>query len=192
MRPSFEVADVLRAGLGAYERQRPLSEVQRKATNAIMNCRTAALGGHVDACTSCGLLTVSYNSCRNRACPKCQWAAQARWVRQREGELLNTQYFHVVFTVPHALNALFLSNDVRLYNLLFRCAWETLDQLARQPRWLGAQPGMLAVLHTWGQKLDFHPHSLSRLLSGSTASSPVAGSGPTAVGRLPKKASLSP
>lgn len=158
MRPIFEVADVLRAGLAGHEARHPLSEVQRKASNAILNCRTAALGGHLEACTACGTVSVSYNSCRHRACPKCQWAAQVRWVQKRMGELLNTTYFHIVFTVPHTLNPLFLSNDVRLYNLLMRCAWETLDQLARQPQWLGAQTGMLAVLHTWGQKLDFHPH----------------------------------
>ena len=158
MRPSFEVADVLRVGLKDYEHHHSLSFVQHKAVNAILNCRTAVLGGHVEACTACGTLAISYNSCRNRACPKCQWTAQARWIRQRSEELINTQYFHVVFTIPHALNPLFLSNDICLYNLLFRCAWETLDQLARQPQWLGAQTGMLAVLHTWGQKLDFHPH----------------------------------
>ena len=158
MRPTFELADVLRLGLEDYEQHYRLSEVQRKAANAIQNCRTAVLGGHVEACSTCGAVSISYNSCRHRACPKCQWAAQVRWVEQRSEELLNTQYFHVVFTVPHDLNPLFLSNDVRLYNLLFRCAWETLDQLARQQQWLGAQTGMLAVLHTWGQKLDFHPH----------------------------------
>jgi len=158
MRPIFELADVLRAGLAKHEARYPLSEVQRKASNAILNCRTAALGGHLEACTGCGILSVSYNSCRHRACPKCQWSAQLRWVQKRMGELLNTTYFHIVFTVPHTLNPLFLSNDVALYNLLMRCAWETLDQLARQPQWLGARPGMLAILHTWGQKLDFHPH----------------------------------
>lgn len=158
MKPSFEVADVLRTALTDYEQRYAISAIQRKAINAILNCRTAVLGGHVDACTQCGLQAISYNSCRHRACPKCQWNAQVRWVRQRMGELLNTPYFHIVFTLPHGLNGLFLSNDVCLYNLLFRCAWETLNQLARQPQWLGAQPGMLAVLHTWGQKLDFHPH----------------------------------
>ncbi len=158
MRPIFEVADVLRAGLAKHELRHPLSEVQRKASNAILNCRTAALGGHLEACTDCGTLSPSYNSCRHRACPKCQWPAQVRWVQKRMGELLNTTYFHIVFTVPHALNPLFLSNGTALYNLLLRCAWETLNQLARQPQWLGAQTGMLAVLHTWGQKLDFHPH----------------------------------
>jgi len=126
MRPIFEVADVLRAGLVKHETRHPLSDVQRKACNAILNCRTAALGGHLEACTGCGTISPSYNSCRHRACPKCQWPAQVRWVQKRMGEL--------------------------------RCAWETLDQLARQPQWLGTRPGMLAVLHTWGQKLDFHPH----------------------------------
>jgi hypothetical protein len=158
MRPIFEVADVLHAGLAKHELRHPLSDVQRKASNAILNCRTAALGGHLEACTGCGILSVSYNSCRHRACPKCQWPAQVKWVQKRMGELLNTTYFHIVFTVPHTLNPLFLSNDTALYNLLMRCAWETLDQLARQPQWLGGQTGMLAVLHTWGQKLDFHPH----------------------------------
>ena len=158
MRPIFEVADVLRLGLEKHELRHPLSEVQRKASNAILNCRTAALGGHLEVCTGCGTPSVSYNSCRHRACPKCQWPAQVKWVQKREGELINTQYFHMVFTVPHTLNPLFLSNDTALYNLLMRCVWETLDQLARQPQWLGAQAGMLAVLHTWGQKLDFHPH----------------------------------
>ncbi len=158
MRPIFELADVLRAGLAKHEARYPLSEVQRKASNAILNCRTAALGGHLEVCTGCGILSVSYNSCRHRACPKCQWSAQLRWVQNRMGELLNTTYFHIVFTVPHTLNPLFLSNDTALYNLLMRCAWETLDHLARQPQWLGARPGMLAILHTWGQKLDFHPH----------------------------------
>ena len=158
MRPVFEVADVLRAGLAKHELRHPLSEVQRKACNAILNCRTAALGGHLEACTGCGTLSVSYNSCRHRACPKCQWPAQVKWVQERMGELLNTTYFHIVFTVPHTLNPLFLSNDAALYNLLMRCAWETLDHLARQPQWLGAQTGTLAVLHTWGQKIDFHPH----------------------------------
>ena len=158
MRPVFEVADVLRAGLAKHELRHPLSEVQRKACNAILNCRTAALGGHLEACTGCGTLSVSYNSCRHRACPKCQWPAQVKWVQERMGELLNTTYFHIVFTVPHTLNPLFLSNDAALYNLLMRCAWETLDQLAWQPQWLGAQTGTLAVLHTWGQKIDFHPH----------------------------------
>lgn len=158
MRPVFEVADVLRAGLAKHELQYSLSAVQRKASNAILNCRTAALGGHLEVCTGCGTPSVSYNSCRHRACPKCQWAAQLKWVQKRMGELLNTTYFHIVFTVPHTLNPLFLSNDTVLYNLLMRCAWEALDQLAQQPQWLGAQTGMLAVLHTWGQKLDFHPH----------------------------------
>jgi len=135
---------IYRPAVFLFERSVSGGPLSVRTAQAIFQHAKAASG--IQKKASAHTLRHSFTS-RNRACPKCQWAAQARWVRQREGELLNTQYFHFVFTVPHALNALFLSNDVRLYNLLFRCAWETLDQLARQPRWLGAQPGMLAVLH---------------------------------------------
>lgn len=159
MRPTFEVADVLRRYLDAYKAKYLLSLVQHKAVQAILNCRTSVLGGHVDCCTSCGqVLEVSYNSCRNRHCPKCQWSAQRRWIGKRMEELLPVTYYHVVFTLPQELNALVRSNDTALYNLLFRTSWQTLDQLCRQPKWLGAQPGMIAVLHTWGQNLSLHPH----------------------------------
>jgi hypothetical protein len=158
VRPALEVADILRAHLGDYEQQHPLSLVQRKAVNAIMNCRTAALGGHVRVCEQCGLEEISYNSCRNRNCPKCLWSAKERWIDQRTAELLPVTYFHVVFTLPEGLNALMMSNQERLYGLLFRAAWETLRQLSLEEKWLGAEPGMIAVLHTWGQQLAFHPH----------------------------------
>lgn len=158
-RPSFEVADVLREHLGAYQAARRLSPAQHKAVRAIMSCRTAALGGHADCCASCGqALRVSYNSCRDRHCPKCQWAAQQRWVERRLGELLPVPYYHLVFTLPQELNALASSNEAKLYGLLSRAGWETLRQLCAQPKWLGAQPGMIAVLHTWGQNLSLHPH----------------------------------
>ena len=157
-RPSFEVADVLRSHLDQYRLQHKVSAQQYKVAQAIVHCRTAALGGHVDACSDCGHWAISYNSCRNRHCPKCQWSAQQHWVRRRMEELLSVRYFHVVFTLPADLNALVASNEAALYALLFRAAWETLDQLARQTRWLGAQPGMVAVLHTWGQNLLHHPH----------------------------------
>jgi len=157
-RPSFEVADVLRSHLDQYRLQHKVSAQQYKVAQAIVHCRTAALGGHVDACSDCGHWAISYNSCRNRHCPKCQWSAQQRWVRRRMEELLPVRYFHVVFTLPADLNALVASNEAALYALLFRAAWETLSQLARQTRWLGAQPGMVAVLHTWGQNLSLHPH----------------------------------
>lgn len=158
MRPIFEVADVLRIGLSEYGALYKISEGRQKAVNAIMNCRTAALGGHVEVCTGCGLQTIAYNSCRNRHCPKCQWSAQVRWVERRTEELIAAPYFHVVLTVPHLLNPLFMSNEALLYNLLMRSAWRALDRVARHKRWIDGQPGMLAVLHTWGQKLDYHPH----------------------------------
>ena len=158
MRPALEVADIFRSHLGAYEQAHPLSLVQRKAAHAILNCRTAALGGHVRVCETCGLEEISYNSCRNRNCPKCLWSAKERWMDARMAELLPVTCFHVVFTLPEGLNALIMSNQERLYPLLFRAAWETLRQLALDEKWLGAEPGMIAVLHTWGQQLAFHPH----------------------------------
>lgn len=123
-----------------------------------MNCRTAVLGGHVKVCTSCGLQEVAYNSCRNRNCPKCLWLAKERWMDARMAELLPVTYFHVVFTLPDGLNDLILSNQGRLYPLLFQAAWQTLRCLSLDEKHLGAEPGMLAVLHTWGQQLAFHPH----------------------------------
>ena len=148
MRPSFEVADVLRAHLPAYQAANPMSSAQHKAAQAIMNCRTVALGAHrMEVCTQCGHIEISYNSCRNRHCPKCQWSAQQKWMQQRMEELLPVTYYHLVFTLPEGLNAVVRSNETKLYNLLFRAAWQTLDQLARQDKWLGAQPGMIAVLH---------------------------------------------
>ncbi len=159
MRPSFEVADILRDHLDGYKARYNLSLVQQKAVQAILNCRTAVLGGHVDCCTSCGHVTaISYNSCRNRHCPKCQWSAQQRWIRNRMEELLPVKYFHLVFTLPQELNALVSSNEAKLYGLLFQSVWQTLEQLCGQKEWLGAQPGMIAVLHTWGQNLSLHPH----------------------------------
>jgi hypothetical protein len=156
--PNFEVADIFRKHLGEYEQKYPLSLVQRKAANAIINCRTAALGGHVLVCETCGLQEISYNSCRNRNCPKCLWSAKERWIDNRTAELLPVPYFHIVFTLPEGINALMMSNQQRLYALLFRAAWETIHQLALDTKWLGAQPGMIAVLHTWGQQLVYHPH----------------------------------
>ena len=158
MRPIFEVADILRDHLAAYKEQYSLSHSQQKAVQAIMNCRTSALGGHVDSCTSCGYVEISYNSCRNRHCPKCQWSAQQRWNNKRVEELLPVTYFHLVFTLPQELNALVSSNEAKLYGLLFHAAWESVKQLCSQEEWLGAQAGMIAVLHSWGQNLSLHPH----------------------------------
>src|SRR5262249_29873656 len=124
------------------------------------HCRTAALGGHVDVCPRCGgERAISYNSCRNRHCPKCQSQARQRWIAARKQELLATRYFHVVFTLPHELHALVLQNESELYNLLFRTVAETLIEIARDPKHLGAEIGFFGILHTWGQNLLFHPHN---------------------------------
>src|SRR5437867_1784857 len=152
-RPTLEVADILRAhGDRFLDRYRSSFGFQQlKAFRAIQRCRTAALGGHRDACQSCGYQTISYNSCRNRHCPKCQ--AQAR-----ERELLATGYFHVVFTVPHELNVLALENPRLFYDLLFTASAQTLLEIASDPKHLGAEIGVIGILHTWGQNLLLHPH----------------------------------
>lgn len=160
-RPPLEVADLIRsAGAAFFERNRQwLSWKHVKVLLAIVRCRTAALGGHLDQCTRCGhRATISYNSCRNRHCPKCQTAARERWIAARQKELLPTRYVHVVFTLPPQLAALALQNKKVIYDLLFRASAETLLEVARDPRHLGAEIGFFTVLHTWNQKLGLHPH----------------------------------
>jgi hypothetical protein len=159
-RPTLEVADILRAsGNSFWERQGShLAWQHRKVMDAIVRCRTAALGGHRDQCLRCGHQVISYNSCRNRHCPKCQGNARARWLAARSAELLPVPYFHIVFTLPHELSALVLQNKRLLYDLLFRTSAETLLEVARNPKHLGADIGLLSVLHTWGQNLQHHPH----------------------------------
>ena len=129
---------------------------QLKAFRAIQRCRTAALGGHVDACPKCGHQAISYNSCRNRHCPKCQ--TREHWLAARERELLATNYFHVVFTTPHELNPLALDNPRPFYDLLFTASAKTLLEIAADPKHLGAEIGVISILHTWGQNLLLHPH----------------------------------
>ena len=153
-----EVQDVFCEYGDAYESGHAMTYQQQKAFRAIRLCRTSALGGHVDECPECGYQRPSYNSCRNRHCPKCQMLMKERWIENQSYDLLNIQYFHVVFTVPAELNPIFLSNQEKLYRLLFSCAAETLTQLACDKKYLGAQIGCIEVLHTWGQRLDFHPH----------------------------------
>jgi hypothetical protein len=136
----------------------PVHPAGRKAIYAITNCRTAAMGGHVEACDSCQKVKVSYNSCRNRNCPKCGNLKKEQWIWDRTNELLPVSYFHTVFTVPHQLNGLFLTNPVLMYGMLFKAASQTLTKLARDPKFLGAQIGVTMVLHSWGQNLSFHPH----------------------------------
>jgi hypothetical protein len=160
-RPPFEVADLIRtAGVALIERNRQWIRWKHvKVLLAIARCRTAALGGHIDQCTRCGhRATISYNSCRDRHCPKCQTAARERWIAARRRELLPTRYMHIVFTLPHRLAPLVLQNKKVLYNLLFRTSAETLQEVARDPRHLGAEIGFFSVLHTWSQKLSLHPH----------------------------------
>jgi hypothetical protein len=159
-RPTLEVADVMRAFRPAFEAKygHTLSAAQRQAMQAIIKCRTAALGGHVEACDDCGHRRVAYNSCRNRNCPKCQAAARAAWLDRQAKDLLPVEYFHVVFTLPNVLGPLALHNPRLVYGTLFRAASESLMELAADPKRLGAELGFLAVLHTWGQTLTLHPH----------------------------------
>jgi hypothetical protein len=155
-----EVADVLRAAPEAFfERSRKwFTWLHLKIFNAILACRTSAFGGHLDACSRCGHRAISFNSCRNRHCPKCQANARDRWLAARERDLLPTRYVHVVFTLPHQLGPLALQNKQEVYSLLFRASAETLLQVARDPKHLGAEIGFFSVLHTWNQQLLFHPH----------------------------------
>ena len=160
-RPPLEVADLVRAaGTAFIERNRQwLRWTHIKVLLAIARCRTAALGGHIDECTRCGhRAAISYNSCRNRHCPKCQTGARERWIQARRRELLPTPYVHVVFTLPPQLAALALHNKKVIYDLLLRASAETLLEVARDPRHLGAEIGFFSVLHTWNQKLQVHPH----------------------------------
>jgi Putative transposase/Transposase zinc-binding domain len=159
-RPALELADLIRAqGNHFLDRYRSsFSFQQLKVFRAIQNCRTAALGGHLDACPGCGHQAISYNSCRNRHCPKCQTQARQRWLAAREQEVLPTAYFHVVFSVPHELNVLALENPRCFYDLLFAAASATLLEVAANPKRLGAEIGVIAILHTWGQNLLLHPH----------------------------------
>jgi hypothetical protein len=172
-RPAVEVADILRAQgnrfLDRYERSFDFQ--QRKAFRAIQRCRTAALGGHIDACPRCGYqAAISYNSCRNRHCPKCQTQLRERWLAARERELLATSYFHVVFTVPHELNVLALDNPSLLYDLLFTASAQTLLEVAADPKHLGAEIGLISILHTWGQNLLLHPHVHCAVPTGGLSS----------------------
>ena len=159
-RPPLEVADIIRAAGEVFIEQNRhwLCWKHVKILRAIERCRTAALGGHLDECTRCGHRAISFNSCRNRHCPKCQTAARDRWIAARQKELLPTRYLHVVFTLPGRLSPLVLQNKKIIYHLLFRTSAETLLEVARNPEHLGVEIGFFSVLHTWSQKLTAHPH----------------------------------
>jgi Putative transposase/Transposase zinc-binding domain len=161
MRPALEVADIFRRRGPQYRQIHAgaLSRAQRRAMSAIELCRTAALGGHIEQCDTCGNQRITYNSCRHRACPKCQSLARAQWLERRRAELLpEVEYFHVVFTLPEPVAALAYQNKRMLYDVLFRTSAETLRTIAADPKHLGAEIGFLSVLHTWGQNLLHHPH----------------------------------
>jgi predicted Zn-ribbon and HTH transcriptional regulator len=159
-RPPVEVADIVRAQGNRFieNHSRWIHWTHRKVLQAIANCRTAVLGGHRDQCSRCGYQTISYNSCRNRHCPKCQSGAREKWLAARQNDLLAVAYLHVVFTLPQQLSQLALQNKKVLYDRLFRASAETLLEVARNPKHLGAEIGFLSVLHTWGQNLLHHPH----------------------------------
>ncbi len=159
-RVGLEIADIFRQHGEAFRLAHgaTLLPEQRRVMRAVEECRTAALGGHIDECDSCGHRVISYNSCRNRHCPKCQVLASAQWVAARRADLLPVDYFHVVFTVPKELAPLALQNKRVVYDILFAAASSTLLKIAADPKHLGAEIGLLAVLHTWGQNLLHHPH----------------------------------
>ena len=154
MQPQVEVADVLRK-IGFRIENLGLNTWQLRTLSAIKKCRTAQLGGHIDACDACGNLTISYNSCRNRHCPKCQGKNREDWIQAREIELLPVPYFHVVFTLPEAINSLSIHQPKMVYDTFFEATWKTLQQFGKAKE---IQMGMIAVLHTWGQQLSLHPH----------------------------------
>ena len=159
-RPSLEVADILRQHGEAFRRAHAghLSLGQLKVMSAIEACRTAELGGHVERCDDCAHIAVAYNSCRNRHCPKCQGAAARAWLAERQADLLNVAYYHVVFTLPAAVADIAFQNKAVVYGLLFKAAAETLQTIAIDPKHLGARIGLVSVLHTWGSALTHHPH----------------------------------
>jgi Putative transposase/Transposase zinc-binding domain len=172
MRPALEVADIFRRHGDAFRAGQGdrLSSAQRRVMAAIETCRTARLGGHVERCEDCGEVRVAYNSCRNRHCPKCQGLARLQWLADRRADLLPVAYFHVVFTMPAPIAAIALQNKAVVYDILFTAAAETVRTIAADPQHLGAETGMIAILHTWGQTLTHHPHIHCLVPGGGLAS----------------------
>jgi hypothetical protein len=166
---AVELADIFRSHGATYRQAHPLSRAQRRAMSAIETCRTAALGGHRERCDPCGAERLAYNSCRNRHCPKCQTLAKERWLEARRADLLPVPYFHVVFTLPHTLNPLAPGNPRVLYRLLVQAVAGTLLTFGRDPRHLGGDLGVTAILHTWGQTLSQHLHVHCLVTGGALA-----------------------
>ena len=162
-----EVAAILRGHINDYQRQYPLWPAHRKIVSDLLNCRTARMGGHIDRCDRCGMMRITYHSCRNRHCPKCQHMPRERWLEKRKGEILPTSYFHVVFTLPHELNLVILTNKRVMLNILFKAASQTLMTFGENE--LGGKLGFVATLHTWDQKLNVHFH-LHCLVAGGAIS----------------------
>jgi len=156
LRPRHELAEIIDRFEEDFEHQYLPNSYVRRTLSALKRCRTSSLGGHVDKCDECGHVRISYNSCRNRHCPKCQNTQREAWVEDRKQDLLPVPYFHVVFTVPDKLNGLFIEHPADLYNLLFATTWETIAQFSYTK--LHAETGMVSILHTWGQNLSLHPH----------------------------------
>ncbi|MEJ6949975.1 IS91 family transposase [Natronospora cellulosivora (SeqCode)] len=153
-----EIQDILIQYWDEFKKKYKVPYNANKVIRALINCRTSAMGGHIDKCEDCGHIKISYNSCRDRHCPKCQGIEREQWILKQQANMLNEKYFHVVFTIPDDLNPIALKNQKVIYSLLFKTASETLQELAADKKYLGAQIGITAVLHTWGQTLSFHPH----------------------------------
>lgn len=154
----IELQDIFAKYEQAYKSKYQVSIYQEKAITAVINCRTSSYGAHIDVCDECGNIEISYNSCKNRHCPKCQTISKERWLDARKDELLPVKYFHAVFTVPDNLNPLIYRNKRLMYNLIFKASSETVQDLSKDPKYLGGQIGITAILHTWGQNLMYHPH----------------------------------
>ena len=166
MKTSYPIRQIFLDSFEDYLPEHTVSTQQLRAANAIMNCKTGSLGVNSSICEECGHVEIHNSSCRNRHCPNCQSVLKEVWIDQRQSEVLDAKYFHFVFTVPHDLNQLFLANQKLLYSLLHQAAAQTLLTLARDRKYLGATPGIIQVLHTWGQKLDYHPH-IHCIISGA-------------------------
>lgn len=158
IKPKYEMADVFSLYGSAYRDSKKLPLSDHKVMNAIESCRTEALGGHLDKCAKCDYTKNAYNSCRNRHCPKCQGMNQLKWIDKRVNEMLPLGYFHLVFTIPKELNSLCQMNKKELYGILFKASSETVTMLCADKKYLGAKPGIISILHTWGQNLMDHPH----------------------------------
>lgn len=157
-RQKTEIADIFRIFESEYHRKYHITCQQKKVFNAIVNCRTQAMGGHIMKCNNCGYVQHAYNSCRNRHCPKCQYLKQVVWVDKLKSRLLPVKYFHIVFTVPSSLHGLFFANQRICYDLLMKSASQAILKVGENPSFLGARTGCVAILHTWGQALTYHPH----------------------------------